>query len=389
MIQSPFFTQASLSSSSVIAPNQYLHTMVAKKIVLLAGDHVGPEVVDEAVKVLKAISEARPSVEFEFQNHLIGGAAIDATGVPLPDEALAAAKTADAILLGAVGGPKWGTGDVRPEQGLLKIRKELNLYANLRPCNFASDALLKLSPLKPEIVKGTDFTVVRELVGGIYFGERKEDDGSGFASDTEAYSVPEVQRITRMAAFLALQSNPPLPVWSLDKANVLASSRLWRKTVEKTIKEEFPQLTLQHQLIDSAAMILVKSPTKLNGVMLTSNMFGDIISDEASVIPGSLGLLPSASLASLPDKNTAFGLYEPCHGSAPDLDKGLVNPIATILSAAMMLKLSLNLVEEGNAVEAAVSRVLDAGVMTGDLGGKSSTTEVGDAVAKAVKELLA
>ncbi|ODV83624.1 hypothetical protein CANARDRAFT_29849 [[Candida] arabinofermentans NRRL YB-2248] len=363
---------------------------ITKNIVLLPGDHVGPEVVDEAVKVLKAISQvSKKNINFQFENHLIGGAAIDATGEPLPDASLIAAKKSDAILLGSVGGPKWGTGSVRPEQGLLKIRKELNLYANLRPCNFASDALLELSPLKSKIVKGTDFTVVRELVGGIYFGDRIEDDGSGFASDTEAYSVKEVERITRMAAFLALQSNPPLPIWSLDKANVLASSRLWRKTVENTIKNEFPTLTVQHQLIDSAAMILVQSPTKLNGIVMTSNMFGDIISDEASVIPGSLGLLPSASLASLPDTNEAFGLYEPCHGSAPDLPKGKVNPLATILSAAMMLKLSLNLVEEGKAIEQAVKLVLDQGIMTGDLGGSSSTTEVGDAVAEQVKKLLA
>lgn len=359
-----------------------------KKIVILGGDHVGPEVVAEAVKVLKAISSVKPEVQFEFQEHLIGGAAIDATGVPLPDESLEAAKKADAVLLGAVGGPKWGTGSVRPEQGLLKIRKELNLYANLRPCNFASDKLLDLSPLKPEIVKGTDLLVVRELVGGIYFGARTEDDGSGVARDTEEYSVPEVQRITRMAAFLALQSNPPKPLWSLDKANVLASSRLWRKTVTETIEKEFPQLSVNHQLIDSAAMILVKNPTALNGVIITNNMFGDIISDEASVIPGSLGLLPSASLSSLPDKNTAFGLYEPCHGTAPDLPANKVNPVATILSAAMMLRLSLNLKQEADAVEQAVKETLDSGIHTGDLGGSNSTTEVGDAIAKRVSEIL-
>lgn len=362
--------------------------MSEKTIVVLPGDHVGTEVTNEAIKVLKAIEEVRPNIKFNFQQHLIGGAAIDATGVPLPDEALEASKKADAVLLGAVGGPKWGTGAVRPEQGLLKIRKELNLYANLRPCNFASESLLELSPIKPEFARGTDFTVVRELVGGIYFGERKEDDGSGVASDTETYSVPEVQRITRMAAFMALQHNPPLPIWSLDKANVLASSRLWRKTVTETIEKEFPQLTVQHQLIDSAAMILIKSPTTLNGIVITSNMFGDIISDEASVIPGSLGLLPSASLASLPDTNKAFGLYEPCHGSAPDLAENKVNPVATILSAAMMLKLSLDLFEEGVAVEKAVKEVLDAGIRTGDLKGNNSTQEVGDAIASAVKKIL-
>lgn len=368
-------------------------TVVTKTITLLPGDHVGSEVVAEAVKVLRAIEKHTPhqDISFEFKEHLIGGAAIDATGVPLPDDALAAAKASDAVLLGAVGGPKWGTGTVRPEQGLLKIRKELNLYANLRPCNFVSDSLLELSPLRSERVKGTDFTVVRELVGGIYFGERQEQEDSPdgeSAWDTEKYSVSEVTRITRMAAFMALQHSPPLPIWSLDKANVLASSRLWRKTVDKVISEEFPQLTVQHQLIDSAAMILIQTPTKLNGIVITSNMFGDIISDEASVIPGSLGLLPSASLASLPDTNSAFGLYEPCHGSAPDLPKNKVNPVATILSVAMMLRLSLDSLKEAEALEKAVGLVLDSGVMTADLRGTSSTSEVGDAVAETVGRLL-
>lgn len=354
---------------------------------------MGSEVVAEAVKVLKAIESSTPfhDIKFEFKNHLIGGAAIDATGSPLPDEALEAAKASDAVLLGAVGGPKWGTGAVRPEQGLLKIRKELSLYANLRPCNFASESLLELSPLKAEVVRGTDFTVVRELVGGIYFGERQEQEASANndeAWDTEKYSVAEVTRITRMAAFMALQHNPPLPVWSLDKANVLASSRLWRKTVDDVMSREFPQLTIQHQLIDSAAMILVQNPTKLNGIVITSNMFGDIISDEASVIPGSLGLLPSASLASLPDTNSAFGLYEPCHGSAPDLPKNKVNPVATILSVAMMLRLSLDCLKEAEALEKAVGVVLDSGVRTADLKGSSSTTEVGDAVATEVSKIL-
>lgn len=364
-----------------------------KTITVLPGDHVGNEVVDEAIKVLKAIEENTPyqDVSFNFEKYLIGGAAIDATGVPLPDESLEAAKKSDAVLLGAVGGPKWGTGQVRPEQGLLKIRKELNLYANLRPCNFVSDNLLELSPLKTEVVKGTNFCVVRELVGGIYFGERQEQDDSPdgkTAWDTEKYTVDEVTRITRMAAFMALQHNPPLPIWSLDKANVLASSRLWRKTVDKVISEEFPQLTIQHQLIDSAAMILVQNPKKLNGIIITSNMFGDIISDEASVIPGSLGLLPSASLASLPDTNKAFGLYEPCHGSAPDLDENKVNPVATILSAAMMLRLSLDCLKEAEALEKAVGSVIDSGIRTRDLRGSSSTKEVGDAIVEEVVKIL-
>lgn len=368
-------------------------TAVTKTITLLPGDHVGTEIIAEAVKVLKAIEEHTPhqDIHFEFKNHLIGGAAIDATGVPLPEDSLAAAKSSDAVLLGAVGGPKWGTGSVRPEQGLLQIRKELNLYANLRPCNFVSDSLLELSPLRSERVKGTNFTVVRELVGGIYFGERQEMEDSPdgeTAWDTEKYSVSEVTRITRMAAFMALQHSPPLPIWSLDKANVLASSRLWRKTVDKVISEEFPQLSVQHQLIDSAAMIMIQTPTKLNGIVITSNMFGDIISDEASVIPGSLGLLPSASLASLPDTNTALGLYEPCHGSAPDLPQNKVNPVATILSVAMMLRLSLDSLKEADALEKAVGLVLDSGVRTADLHGSSSTTEVGDAIAAEVGRVL-
>lgn len=367
--------------------------MTTKKITLLPGDHVGAEVVAEAVKILRAVEQNTPhqKISFDFSTHLIGGAAIDATGEPLPDASLDAAKESHAVLLGAVGGPKWGTGAVRPEQGLLKIRKELGLYANLRPCNFVSERLLELSPLKADVVRGTNFTVVRELVGGIYFGERLEQEQSESgdeAWDTEKYSVSEVTRITRMAAFMALQHNPPLPVWLLDKANVLASSRLWRRTVDDVMSKEFPQLTVQHQLIDSAAMILVQKPTTLNGVVITSNMFGDIISDEASVIPGSLGLLPSASLASLPDTNSAFGLYEPCHGSAPDLPANKVNPVATILSAAMMLRLSLDCVKEAEAVEKAVGEVIDAGVRTADLGGLSSTTEVGDAVAAAVARIL-
>ncbi|EDK40180.2 3-isopropylmalate dehydrogenase [Meyerozyma guilliermondii ATCC 6260] len=366
---------------------------VTKTITILPGDHVGTEVCKEAIKVLDAIQNSTPhqDVKFEYKHHLIGGAAIDATGVPLPDESLEAAKSSDAVLLGAVGGPKWGTGQVRPEQGLLKIRKELNLYANLRPCNFVSKSLLELSPLRADRVEGTNFTVVRELVGGIYFGERQEQEESEdkqSAWDTEKYSVSEVTRITRMAAFMALQHNPPLPIWSLDKANVLASSRLWRKTVDKVISEEFPTLKVQHQLIDSAAMILIQSPSKLNGIIITSNMFGDIISDEASVIPGSLGLLPSASLASLPDTNSAFGLYEPCHGSAPDLDENKVNPVATILSVAMMLRLSLDAVKEAEALEQAVGKVIDAGIRTRDLKGTSSTTEVGDAVAQEVSKIL-
>lgn len=247
-------------------------------------------------------------------------ASIDATGEPLTAQALEAAKAADAVLLGAIGGPKWGTGKVRPEQGILALRKQLGTYGNIRPCNFASDSLVDHSPLKAEVCRGTDFIVVRELTGGIYFGERKEDEGDGTAWDTEPYSRAEIERITRLAAHLALQRDPPAPIWSLDKANVLATSRLWRKVVTEVITNEFPQLKLGHHLIDSAAMLMVQKPNALNGIVVTSNLFGDIISDEASVIPGSIGLLPSASLSGIPDgKSKCNGIYEPIHGTSPSI----------------------------------------------------------------------
>lgn len=221
--------------------------------------------------------------------------------------------------MGAIGGPEWGTGKVRPEQGLLRLRKEMGAYGNLRPCNFAGESLVEASPLKAEVCRGTDFVVVRELTGGIYFGDRIEDDGSGFAEDREPYSRAEVERIARLGGFLA-RAKPgpdgkPAKVWSLDKANVLATSRLWRKVTTQVFEKEFPDVELAHQLIDSAAMIMVKKPTALNGIILTSNLFGDIISDEASVIPGSIGLLPSASLSGIPDgKGKCNGIYEPIHG---------------------------------------------------------------------------
>lgn len=214
---------------------------------------------------------------------------------------------------------------MRPEQGILKLRKEMQTFGNLRPCFFASDSLVESSPLKASVCAGTNFNIVRELTGGIYFGDRKEDDGDGTAYDVEPYSRPEIERITRLAAQLALAEDPPLPVWSLDKANVLATSRLWRKTVTRVMEEEFPQLKIGHHLIDSAAMLMVKNPRALNGIVVTSNLFGDIISDEASVIPGSLGLLPSASLSGIPDGKTKVnGIYEPIHGEMPQ--KEFLNP---------------------------------------------------------------
>ncbi|PVH86795.1 3-isopropylmalate dehydrogenase [Cadophora sp. DSE1049] len=365
--------------------------MTTHNIVVFGGDHCGPEVVAEAVKVLKVIEAERPSAgKFNFQEHLLGGCSIDATGEPLTTQALEAAKAADAVLLGAIGGPKWGTGKVRPEQGILALRKQMGTYGNLRPCNFASESLVDISPLKAEVCRGTNFNIIRELTGGIYFGERKEDDGDGTAWDTEPYSRPEIERITRLAAHLALQEDPPLPVWSLDKANVLATSRLWRKVVTEVMAKEFPQLKIGHHLIDSAAMLMVKNPRALNGVVVTSNLFGDIISDEASVIPGSIGLLPSASLSGVPDgKSRCNGIYEPIHGSAPDISgQGIVNPVGTILSVAMMLKYSLRLPAESKAVEDAVRIVIEKGIRTKDIGGSNSTVEVGDAVAETLTSVL-
>ncbi|KAK8055906.1 hypothetical protein PG993_001133 [Apiospora rasikravindrae] len=376
--------------------------MATHNIVVFGGDHCGPEVrentvvivaavVAEAVKVLKALESHSPSAgKFNLQDHLLGGCSIDATGSPLTDEALTAAKNADAVLLGAIGGPKWGTGSVRPEQGLLRLRKEMGTYGNLRPCSFASDALVDYSPLKADVCRGTDFTIVRELTGGIYFGDRKEDDGDGKAMDTEPYSRAEVERVTRLAAHLALARDPPAPVWSLDKANVMATSRLWRKTVTDVMAKEFPQLTVNHQLIDSAALLMVKNPRSLNGIVVTSNLFGDIISDEASAIPGSIGLSPSASLSGIPDgKSRCNGIYEPIHGSAPDISgQGIVNPIGTILSVAMMCRYSLGLPQEASAIEQAVKNVVDGGIRTKDLGGSAGTKETGDAIVAELVKLL-
>lgn len=266
----------------------------------------------------------------------------------------------------------------------------MGTFGNLRPCFFAAPSLVAASPLKESVCKGTDFTIIRELTGGIYFGDRKEDDGSGYAMDTEPYSRAEIERVTRLAAFMALAEDPPLPVWSLDKANVLATSRLWRKTVTDIMEKEFPQLKLGHHLIDSAAMVMVKNPRALNGVIVTSNLFGDIISDEASVIPGSLGLLPSASLSGVPDgKGKCNGIYEPIHGSAPDIaGKGIVNPVAMILSMSMMLKYSLNLPDIAKLVDEATRNIIESGVKTADIGGTAKTAEVGDAIAKELEKLL-
>jgi 3-isopropylmalate dehydrogenase len=275
--------------------------------------------------------------------------------------------------------------------GLLRIRKEMDTFANLRPCAFASEKLLEFSPLKAEVARGTNFMVIRELCGGVYFGEKKEDDGSGYAEDVMSYTRAEVERVTRLAATLCMENDPPLPLYSLDKANVIATSRLWRNVVTELIAKEFPKVKVTHHLIDSAAMLMVKNPRALNGVIVTENMFGDIITDEASVIPGSLGLLPSASLSSIPEKGKggAQGIFEPIHGSAPDIaGKGIVNPIAAILSAGMLIKYSFGMEKEAALIEEAVRNVLDGGLRTKDLGGNAGTVETGDAIAKELEKLL-
>jgi len=367
------------------------------KIVVLPGDGIGPEVTKQATRILTLLS-SNPSVDLSLQleEHDFGGAAIDNHGAPLPDSTLEACKSADAVLLGAVGGPKWGVGPVRPEQGLLALRKALGLYANIRPANFASEGLLKHSPLREENAKGVDMVVVRELIGGIYFGERKEAGEEGVATDLMSYSIPEIQRITKVAAQIALSTNPPMPIHSIDKANVLACSRLWRKTVTEMIEKEYPQLELDHVLGDSAAVVMVSAPRELNGAILTENLFGDILSDESSVIPGSLGLLPSASLAGAPEPGAiVMGLYEPIHGSAPDIaNQNIANPIGTILSAALMLRYSLGQPAAADLIEKAVRKVLDDTSVGGfdyrtrDLGGQRNTTEVGDKVVEVLEGML-
>jgi 3-isopropylmalate dehydrogenase len=348
--------------------------MSKASIVILAGDGIGPEVTREGVRVLEAVAR-RYGHDFKFESHLIGGAAIDATGSALPAQTLSACGTADAVLLGAVGGPKWSDpgAKVRPEQGLLALRKGLNLFANLRPVSL-HPALLDASPLKPEVLAGTDIVVVRELTGGIYFGEKRRTADA--ASDLCSYSVEEIQRVTRVAGRLARERRKSIT--SVDKANVLETSRLWRSTVEEVLRAEFPDVKLEHMLVDSAAMHLIRKPASFD-VILTENMFGDILTDEASMLAGSMGLLPSASLGA-----GTLGVYEPIHGSAPDIaGKGIANPYGTILSVAMLLRHSLELAAEARVVESAVASAISEGVRTADIaagGAAASTAEAGEAV---------
>lgn len=354
-----------------------------KKITVIRGDGIGPEIVGEALKVLDAVCE-RHGHTFGYTDILMGGASIDATGVPLTDEALETAKKSDAVLLGSVGGPKWDTlpGHLRPEAGLLAIRKGLNLFANLRPA-VLYDELRAACPLRDEIIgDGFDFLVMRELTGGLYFGEREqgEKEGMRYAKDTLIYTEEEIRRITIKAFEIARKRRKK--VISVDKANVLDSSRLWRAVVHEVAKN-YPDVECVDMLVDNAAMQLVKDPKQFD-VLLTENMFGDILSDEASMVTGSIGMLASASL-----NETRFGLYEPSGGSAPDIaGQNKANPIATILSAAMMLRYSFDLDKEADEIEAAVKKVLQAGYRTGDIMSEGcrlvSCTEMGDAIKAAL-----
>ena len=343
-----------------------------KNIALLRGDGIGPEIVDSAVAVLEKVAE-KFGHKFNFTPYLIGGAAIDATGHPLPQETVDGCLAADSVLLGAVGGPKWDTlpAAIRPEKGLLGIRSAMGLYTNLRPAKLYP-ALKDECPLRADIVaQGFDLMMVRELTGGIYFGERGRREGKygPEAYDTEAYSVMEVERIAH-AAFDAARKRRK-NVISIDKANVLETSRLWRETVHR-IAEEYPDVTCTDMLVDNAAMQLVRRPSQFD-VVVTSNMFGDILSDEASQITGSIGMLPSASLGA-----TKRGLYEPIHGSAPDIaGQDKANPIATVLSAAMMLRYAFDMMDEADCIEAAVDKVLADGVRTADIVGNSDIAPIG------------
>ena len=352
-------------------------------ITLLKGDGIGPEIVNEAVKVLDVTAE-KYGFTVTYKEALLGGCAIDATGVPLPQETINACKASDSVLLGAVGGPKWDTqpGNNRPEAGLLGIRGALGLFANLRPA-VIFEPLRDASPLRADIIgDAMDIMIVRELTGGIYFGKRGtlEEDGVQAAYDTEKYNVTEIERIGRVAFDMAMKRNKKLT--SVDKANVLDSSRLWRKTMVE-LSKEYPEVELNHLYVDNCAMQLVRNPKQFD-VIVTSNIFGDILSDEASMISGSIGMLASASLNS-----TKLGLYEPIHGSAPDIaGQGIANPLATILSVAMMLRYSLDEPQAADAIETAVSKVLDS-VRTPDIWTegmtKVSTSEMGDAVCKLIK----
>lgn len=360
------------------------------QIAVLAGDGIGPEVMAEGFKVLAAVGE-RFQHQFDQTEALIGGIAIDTTGIPLPDETVRVCKAAQAVLLGAVGGPQWDNpnAEVRPEQGLLGIRKALDLFANLRPVTI-HPLLVESSPLRADRLSGVDLLVVRELTGGIYFGEKQRErtPQGEWASDLCRYTQAEVERIVRVAAHLARGRRKKLTM--VDKANVLETSRLWRSITLPLMEREFPDVACDTMLVDACAMHLIRRPADFD-VIVTENMFGDILTDEASMLAGSMGMLPSASLGAQPEGSpTRMGLYEPIHGSAPDIaGQGKANPLAMILSVAMMLRHSFGLEEEARTIERAVHATLDAGIVTGDIArpgqAAATTTQVGDAVAQHVR----
>lgn len=341
---------------------------MTKKIVALAGDGIGPEIMEAGLEVLAAIAE-KTGFDYEIDRRPFGGAGIDAAGHSLPDKTLKAAREADVILLAAIGSPQYDNAAVRPEQGLLALRKELNLYANIRPVKIF-DSLKHLSPLKPERITGVDFVLVRELTGGIYFGDHILEEKK--ARDINDYSYGEVDRILRKAFEIAKGRRKM--VTSIDKQNVLATSKLWRKVADEVAKD-YPDVTLEHQLVDSAAMLMITNPAKFD-VIVTENLFGDILSDESSVLSGTLGVMPSAS-----HSENGPSLYEPIHGSAPDIaGLGIANPISMILSVAMMLRDSFGRVEDAERIEYAVEASLAAGILTRDIGGQASTKEMTEAI---------
>jgi 3-isopropylmalate dehydrogenase len=355
------------------------------RVAAVPGDGIGPEVVEASRRVIEAVG-ARFGFTVEWQELIVGGAAIDRFGVPIRDADLAVCRAADAVLLGAVGGPKWDdpSAAVRPEQALFALRSGLELYANLRPVTI-EPALIASSPLRPERLAGVDLMIVRELTSGLYFGrpseERQTAEGR-VAVDTLWYTEAEIRRVVRLAFALAQGRRSHLT--SVDKANVLATSRLWRKVVEE-VRSDFPDVTVEHRLVDAAAMLLVTRPASYD-VLVTENMFGDILSDEASVLAGSLGMLPSASLGTRRTAYGLFGLYEPIHGSAPDIvGKGIANPLGAILSGAMLLRWSLGETEAAAAIEAAVHGALGEGRRTADLGGSETTTGMTDAILGALR----
>lgn len=362
-------------------------------IACLAGDGVGPEVAAEGIRVLRAVA-ARFGHRFDVRDALIGGAAIDATGSSLPTETVAVVEACDAVLLGAVGGPRWDDPSLaeRPERGLLALRRLLGTFANIRPVRVL-DAGRALSPLRPERLAGVDLVVVRELTGGLYFGEKRRfvrDDGIEVATEDCTYTAPEVERVVRLAATLARTRRGRLT--SVDKANVLETSRLWRSVAARVMRDEFPDVAFDVVLVDACAMHLIRDPARFD-VLVTENLFGDILTDEAAVLAGSIGLLPSASLGAVRGRaGIPAGLYEPIHGSAPDIaGRGIANPVGTILSVAMMLRESFALAREAAAVEQAVVTALDAGWLTPDLApagaAPRTTAEVGAEVARRVAEI--